>query len=110
MVSNILRKLISNAIKFKGEVGHKTILKNSYSHEIILSVADNVAGIKNEKISKLFRVDQQVSAIGIQNEEGTSLGLILCKKFSDKPGGKIRVESGEGKGSVFYFPLPLLLY
>ena len=54
---------------------------------------------------KLFKTDTNTSTLGTQNEQGTGLGLILCKEFIEKHKEKIWVESEEGKGSIFKFTL-----
>jgi signal transduction histidine kinase len=63
-------------------------------------------GINSESIGKLFRIDESYSTVGTQNEKGTGLGLLLCKEFIDKHGGRIWVESERGKGSRFFFSIP----
>jgi signal transduction histidine kinase len=58
-------------------------------------------------IEKLFHIDKSTSKPGTKNEQGTGLGLLLCKEFVEKNGGKIWVESSPGTGSSFYFELPV---
>ena len=57
-------------------------------------------------MDKLFIVDDNISTPGTCQEQGTGLGLLLCKEFIDKNNGKIWVESKVGKGSTFSFSLP----
>jgi signal transduction histidine kinase len=64
-------------------------------------------GIPPETINKLFRVDTIITTKGTAKESGTGLGLLLCKEFAEKHGGKIWIESEVGKGSQFKFSLPL---
>ncbi len=106
MVSTILRNLLSNAIKYSNPGGKIVFSIKTGINEIIVSVADSGVGIPDNKIDKMFRIDESFSTSGTMNEKGTGLGLILCKEFIDNHNGKIWVESEEGKGSVFYFSLP----
>lgn len=106
MISAILRNLISNAIKFSFPGGQLTISSETTKDEIKVAVSDNGVGLKKEAICKLWRIDESYSTIGTNNEKGTGLGLLLCKEFIDKHGGKIGVESEPGIGSRFYFTLP----
>ena len=105
MLQAILRNLISNAIKFTRENGK--IILNAEVNDCIckFSVSDNGVGMSKETINKLFRIDSTISSKGTNKESGTGLGLILCKEFVEKHGGKIWVESEEGKGTTFYFTL-----
>jgi len=105
MISTVIRNLISNAIKFTGEEGEIKITADNCGEEIIVSISDNGVGIDPERIEKIFRIDDSESTPGTNNEKGTGLGLILCKEFVEKHGGKIWVESEQGKGSSFYFTL-----
>ncbi|MBV5334323.1 MAG: HAMP domain-containing histidine kinase, partial [Sulfuricurvum sp.] len=106
MISTILRNLISNAIKFTETGGKIIISTEQVPNELVVSVLDNGVGIKKESIGKLFRIDENYSTLGTQNEKGTGLGLLLCKEFIDKHGGRIGVESEPGKGSRFFFSIP----
>ena len=59
-----------------------------------------------DEMNNLFRIDKSYSSRGTDDEEGTGLGLILCKELVEKQGGKIWVVSKKGEGSTFYFTLP----
>ena len=106
MINTILRNLISNAIKFTYPGGQIIISAEKMPDELKISISDNGIGIKKEAIGKLFRIDENNTRIGTQNERGTGLGLILCKEFIEKHHGKIWVESELGKGSKFSFTIP----
>lgn len=103
MITTVIRNLISNAIKFtnnKGEV--KVVAKNTQSFTEVC-ISDNGVGIDEFSLKKLFKISEQVITNGTAKEEGTGLGLLLCKEFIEKNGGKIWVESEVGKGSQFKF-------
>lgn len=107
MLNSILRNLVSNAIKFTREGGKITVNAESADTYVKVFIQDTGVGIGSEIIDKLFRIDVNVSMIGTSQEKGTGLGLILCKEFIDKHNGKIWVESEYGKGSTFFFQLPV---
>ena len=107
MIKTILRNLISNAIKFTQRNGKVEVKAISDNKQVEISVSDTGIGIDKETISKLFRIDANISKPGTDNEKGTGLGLFLCKEFIEKHGGRIWVESEEGRGSTFRFCLPL---
>jgi len=106
MIGTVIRNLMSNAIKFTYQGGEIRITcrKDGAFHEI--TVADTGIGIADENIAKLFRIDGHFSTSGTDKETGTGLGLILCKEFVEKNGGRLWVESEEGKGSDFSFTVP----
>lgn len=106
MIGTVLRNLISNAIKFTKPGGKITILAADNQKELTVSVSDNGVGISQERIDKLFHIDESYSTPGTQNEKGTGLGLIICKEFVERNKGKIWVVSQVGAGSAFYFSLP----
>lgn len=105
MISTVLRNLISNAIKFTGQDGKISLSAEKRENEILVSVSDNGIGIARDRIERLFRIDYSESTHGTNNEKGTGLGLILCKEFVEKHGGKIWAESEKDKGSTFHFTL-----
>ncbi len=106
LTGTVIRNLASNAIKFTKEGGSVHISARKTSEEIIVSVKDNGVGIDPKRMEGLFRIDANVSTPGTNKEKGTGLGLILSKEFVEKHGGRIWVESAEGKGSTFSFALP----
>jgi signal transduction histidine kinase/ligand-binding sensor domain-containing protein len=107
MLKTIYRNLISNAIKFSYEKGTITLMSKIIDSQVELTVADTGTGIPDQNKHLLFRIDATVTTKGTADETGTGLGLILCKEFVERHGGKIWVESEEGKGSEFKFTLPL---
>lgn len=106
MISTVLRNLISNGIKFTHPGGIIVVTSEQENDQLIISVADNGVGIKQEVIDKLFKMEEIYSTAGTRNEKGTGLGLLLCKEFIEKHDGEIKVESVEGKGSIFRFSIP----
>ncbi len=106
MLKTVLRNLVSNAIKFTNHGGVINIKSVQNSENVTISVSDNGVGIPPENLAKLFDISQVLTTTGTAEETGTGLGLLLCKEFVEKHGGKIWVESESGKGATFYFSLP----
>ncbi|OQX80749.1 MAG: hypothetical protein B6D64_02775 [Bacteroidetes bacterium 4484_276] len=116
MITTIIRNFLSNAIKYThrgGEIKiHYQEIANSQkdrSNTVMgkLIVTDNGVGISHENIDKLLKIEEKFKTPGTQKESGTGLGLVICKEFVEKHGGKISIESEEGKGSSFGFTVPL---
>ena len=105
MVDTIIRNLLSNALKFTYPGGNIEVSAMQNGSYVTVSVADTGIGIDEKHIPKLFRIDAKYKRIGTANEKGTGLGLILCKEFVEKHGGKIWAESEVGKGTTFTFTL-----
>ena len=104
MINTVVRNLVNNAVKFTENGGTVEVKVGKLERETILvSVIDNGIGISKDDQAKLFRIDVKTKSIGKSKEKGTGLGLILCKEFVEKNGGKIWLESEEGKGSQFHF-------
>ncbi|MCA9382601.1 HAMP domain-containing histidine kinase [Candidatus Dojkabacteria bacterium] len=104
-IQEVAGNLVSNAIKYseKGEIVMNVKLEQN---EIIVSVSDNGQGIKPEDMDKLFKKFGRLSNTS-QHIKGTGLGLYISKRLINLHKGRIWVESEYGKGSTFYFSLPL---
>jgi len=105
MLNSVLLNLISNAIKFTREDGKITINAKAVDEMIEIAVNDTGVGMPNKTMEKLFKLGEKVGSKGTEGELSTGLGLLLCKEFVEKHGGKIWAESEVGKGSTFYFTL-----
>ncbi len=106
MLNTIFRNLLTNALKFTYKEGKITVSVKEKASEIVICVADSGKGMSAAVINRLFLFKEKVSSKGTDNEEGTGLGLVLCKEFVEKHSGKIWVNSEVGNGSQFYFSLP----
>lgn len=111
-VKQVLMNLVNNAIKFTftGEVliDVSVVSVNAKNWFLKFSVKDSGIGIPNDKISRLFRSFSQVDASTTRKYGGTGLGLAICQLLTSLMGGEIGVKSREGKGSTFYFTLPMM--
>lgn len=103
MINLVFRNLILNGMKFTESGGEIRVASREENDQLILSVSDNGVGIAPDVQKILFEKTSGYSTRGTANEKGTGLGLILCKEFVERNGGKIWLESEEGKGSTFYF-------
>ncbi len=111
LIGTVFRNLMSNAIKFTNPGGKVIVSAVEHNNHLVISIADTGIGIPENKIDKLFRIDESFSTEGTDKEKGTGLGLILCREFVEKHGGRIWVESrsaGDSKttGSIFSFSIP----
>jgi len=104
----ILRNLISNAIKFTQVNGMITLATTIENNELIISIKDSGKGMTEDEINNLFYINTHFSQAGTLGEKGTGLGLLLCKELVELNGGKLKVKSKPGRGSSFYFNLPLV--
>ena len=109
MLKTVLRNLISNAIKFTNSNGKIDIYTVQKQNMVEITISDNGIGMSNDKCNKLFNIGTDIITRGTAGEKGFGLGLLLCKEFVEKQGGKIWAESEIGKGSNFKFTLPLNL-
>jgi signal transduction histidine kinase len=104
MLKSVLRNLMTNAIKFTppGKVRIHAELSGRF---VTISVSDTGVGIPERNQPLIFSLDI-VTTPGTGQERGTGLGLVLCKEFVERNGGRIWFETEEGKGTTFYFTIP----
>jgi PAS domain S-box-containing protein len=110
MIVTIFRNLISNAIKFSlvgGKIDIGIIDGSNDNNYFTVYIKDTGLGIPEDQLKNIFTIGHTFSRKGTDNESGTGLGLILCREFVEMHGGKIWCESEVGKGSTFYFTLPM---
>ena len=107
MLGLVLRNLISNSIKFTDSNGKVEIVADIINNKIQICVEDTGIGISTNDIENLFKIDIHHTNRGTSNEEGSGLGLILCKEIVEKHNGTIWVNSEKGKGSKFFFAIPI---
>lgn len=107
MFATVMRNLVTNAIKYTPKRGMISISSNIINNKLHVSVNDNGVGIKTEDFSKIFSITEKYTKQGTEQEEGSGLGLILCKEFIDLHKGEIWVESEIGEGSTFRYTIPI---
>jgi two-component system, sensor histidine kinase and response regulator len=106
MIKLIMRNIVSNAVKFC-KAGDQIIIKAIQDHTFtLISIRDTGTGIKDEDQEKIFD-EENFTQEGTKNEQGSGLGLALCKEFVQKHGGRIWFESEFGIGTEFSFTIPL---
>jgi len=105
MLQLVVRNLISNAIKFTPTDGHINVKATLINGECKLSVSDSGKGIDPQKQDQIFALNTEPS-FGTNNEKGVGLGLLLCKEFIERQGGRIGFESVFGQGSNFFIFIP----
>lgn len=108
MINTVVRNLLNNAIKFTPNQGQIRLSCQVEDATIRVQVSDTGIGMSTAKCENLFNeITTKNSTLGTAGEKGTGLGLLICKDFVEKHGGKIWVESEVGKGSSFYFTIAL---
>lgn len=106
LLSTVLRNLINNAVKYTPKKGEVHIIASTADQGVEITVKDTGIGMDKEQLESLFSLVHGPSRPGTSDEKGTGLGLILCKEFVDKHGGRIWAESEPEKGSKFTVFLP----
>jgi signal transduction histidine kinase len=101
----VLVNLLSNAVKFTPDDGRVDVMAERVVNELVITVRDNGPGIAREDWEPIFESFQQ-GRRGAPSEEGTGLGLTLCRKIMTLLGGRIWLESEVGMGSTFHVAVP----
>ena len=108
-IGRVFQNLISNAIKYKKpDVPlkiHVSAVQDDENKEHIFSISDNGIGIEEQYFDRIFNIFQRLHTR--EEQEGTGIGLSVVKRIIERHGGRIWVESKLGKGSKFYFTIPL---
>ncbi|MBO4906439.1 MAG: hybrid sensor histidine kinase/response regulator [Bacteroidaceae bacterium] len=107
MCKTVLRNFLSNAIKFSEAGSNIEIIQYCADGCAVVGVRDHGCGMTEEEMGRLFNKDTHFSKYGTHREEGSGLGLLLCKNFAEAIGGKLTVESEVGKGSTFSMYIPV---
>ncbi len=106
MITTVIRNLIYNAIKFTNRGGQVHAIVRADGDLIKITIKDTGVGISADNIKKIFNPEVRISTKGTENETGLGMGLLLCKDYAEKNGGKLSVESEVGKGSKFMLSIP----
>ena len=106
----ILLNLVSNGIKFTDRGGvqiHVSLMQANDRYDILFRVADTGIGIPEDQAGKLFKSFSQIDSSSTRRHGGTGLGLAISRRLCEAMGGRMWMQSLPGKGSTFYFTLPL---
>ena len=106
MLNIIIRNILTNAVKYSYKEGKIIIDAAIEKENTILTITDFGIGIEPQFLPDLFSIEGKYSRKGTSDEQGTGLGLIICKDFADKIGASLKVESTAGSGSKFSLIMP----
>jgi signal transduction histidine kinase len=106
MVYTVIRNLVSNAIKYTEEEGIVKITASRDKKTVEICISDTGQGISKDNLEQIIKPELNFSTMGSGSEKGTGLGLIICKDFVERHGGKIWIESKENIGTSVFFTIP----
>ncbi|HDQ44537.1 MAG TPA: PAS domain-containing protein [bacterium] len=107
MMAVVLRNLLSNALKYTPENGRVAIETLKMPDTFHIQISDTGIGMDAGTLHDLFRIESVRTVPGTSGEKGSGLGLILCREFIERQGGRIEAESAKGQGSTFTVVLPV---
>jgi signal transduction histidine kinase len=105
-VKQVLTNVLDNAIRYSNSEGAITVRLGEQDHQVVVSVQDKGTGISQDEIPKIFNKFYRARSARMAKTKGSGLGLTIAKSIVELHGGKIWVQSEQGKGSVFSFTLP----
>jgi signal transduction histidine kinase len=106
-IQQVLDNLLSNAMKFTDPAGHIEVNVELHDRTLRVSVVDHGVGIPEDFQDRVFDAFAQAEQSANRRQGGVGLGLAICKSIVEAHGGSIAFTSKEGKGTTFYFDLPL---
>ncbi len=106
-IRQVLDNIVNNAVKYSKEGTGVVVQARRVESELLISIADQGIGIPAEDLPNVFDRMHRIERRQAQDIRGAGLGLAICKGLVEKHGGRIWVESEVGRGSTFYFTLPL---
>jgi signal transduction histidine kinase len=106
-IAQVVRNLLSNAIKFTPDGGRVWLRAAVAGPDVRCEVTDTGVGIAESDLPKLFQRFGQLDMSNTRSAPGTGLGLSIVKAFVEAHGGRVGVESEPGRGSTFWFTLPI---
>jgi two-component system cell cycle sensor histidine kinase PleC len=106
-IKQIALNLLSNAVKFTPQGGRVTVRGRASDHCIVLAIADTGIGIAKDALTKLGRPFEQVESQLTKSYQGSGLGLAIAKSLTELHGGRMKIRSTLGKGTMVVVRLPL---
>ena len=106
-VKRILHNLLENAVKYSPQGGEIGVTARAEDERLVISISDQGIGISAEDQLAIFSPFHRLEESMRQGITGIGLGLLVCRRLVEAHGGRIWVESEPGRGSTFYFTLPL---
>ncbi|MBO7596603.1 MAG: PAS domain-containing sensor histidine kinase [Bacteroidales bacterium] len=106
MLQTVIRNITVNSVKYTNEGGLITVAAEWTPEGIDVIIEDNGIGMSQETVDKLLVVSRNRSTVGTAGEQGSGMGLLICKEFISRHNGKIKIESEVGKGTKFIITFP----
>ena len=105
MLSTVVRNLLNNAVKFTSVNGEVSLNISSDNDGYTVTISDTGVGMSEEQLQNLYRIGHRQTKTGTAGEQGSGLGLIVCKELLVKHGSRLQVESTQEKGTRFWFTI-----